>query len=155
MKKNAFYLILCLFFVSTPLHAASQDILALEQKLLGQINTQRSLEGLPALRPWKALATVAREHSANMARRQVPFGHGGFEDRASYLSRISPLASLGENVAYNYGFKDPLATAVKGWMESPSHRDNILGNFVESGIGIAFSSEGHCYITQLFATRFK
>jgi uncharacterized protein YkwD len=40
-------------------------------------------------------------------------------------------------------------------MDSPPHRKNILGDFKETGIGIAYSKEGKCYLTQLFAKRMR
>lgn len=38
-------------------------------------------------------------------------------------------------------------------MKSQGHKENILGDFEESGIGVAISKDGKFYITQLFAKR--
>lgn len=147
-------LLLCSPLQAVPANKKT-EILSREQNLIGMVNEQRTKQGLPALRHWKTLSDIARTHSENMASQTVAFGHGGFKERASQLKRTTPLSTFGENVAYSYGVKDPLTTAVNGWMKSPSHRDNILGKFEETGIGIAFATDGTCYITQLFATRFK
>ena len=63
------------------------------------------------------------------------------------------IFSFAENVAYSYGFNDPVKIALDGWLESKGHRENILSNNVETGIGVAISQEGEFYITQLFAKR--
>lgn len=134
---------------------SSSQIFYLESYCFEMINTVRIEEGLKPLKYWPSLADCAREHSKNMAYGKVPFGHQGFEKRAKKMKKEAPLRSFGENVAYNYNYSDPIAIAVKGWMESQGHKENILGDFEETGIGIAFNDQGDCFITQLFAKRHK
>ena len=46
-----------------------------------------------------------------------------------------------------------LKEIMKGWMESPEHRKNILGaGYEQVGIGIGRTDKGKLYFTQLFAT---
>jgi uncharacterized protein YkwD len=41
--------------------------------------------------------------------------------------------------------------AIKGWMKSPTHKENILDEgWTDSGIGIAASQNGQVYVTQIF-----
>ncbi|MBA2369951.1 MAG: CAP domain-containing protein [Candidatus Protochlamydia sp.] len=63
------------------------------------------------------------------------------------------MKSFGENVAYSENYADPVKIAIDGWMKSQGHKENILGDFEESGIGVAISKDGKFYITQLFAKR--
>jgi uncharacterized protein YkwD len=56
----------------------------------------------------------------------------------------------GENVAVNSGFDDPVGTAVAGWLDSPGHHENIVGDWTHAGVGIATDGEQY-YFTQLFA----
>ncbi len=60
---------------------------------------------------------------------------------------------MGENV-YEETFPDHSTMAsrvVKGWMSSPDHRANILSpDFTETGIGVAYSSNGETYVTEDF-----
>lgn len=126
-----------------------------EQKLISMINAERAKYGLPALCEWDALSYFAKVHSQNMAAGKVKFGHDGFEKRAEGMEQYAVLNSFGENVAYCFHIEDPLAFSVKGWMNSPGHRRNILDTFEETGVGIAYSKEGKCFLTQLFATRRK
>ncbi|MCE5317773.1 MAG: CAP domain-containing protein [Parachlamydia sp.] len=145
-----FFFVLSSFSVDA---ATKIDVDDMETRLIEQINAERSKQGLVILKMWKPLCKIARVHSENMAKKHVPFGHEGFDKRAHSLHVRYPLKSFGENVAYSLNVKDHLYTAVKGWMNSPPHRENILGKFEETGIGIAFAPDGSFYATQLFATR--
>ncbi|EKN41831.1 transporter, partial [Clostridium botulinum CFSAN001627] len=57
-------------------------------------------------------------------------------------------SAAGENIASGY----PTAKAVvDGWMKSPGHKANILSkSFTEIGVGLAKSSDGTYYWTQMF-----
>jgi len=131
------------------------QIAEMENRAVEKINSIRINEGLAPLKLWKELANCARGHSQNMAIGKVGFGHEGFDQRAEAMNQYVQLSSFGENVAYTYLHKDPVSESVSGWMESPPHRKNILGDFKETGIGIAYSKEGKCYLTQLFAKRMR
>ena len=44
--------------------------------------------------------------------------------------------------------------AVKRWMQSPGHADNLLeGRFASTGIGVATGRNGGVYMTQIFLRR--
>ena len=151
-------LICALFPVSTPLQAAHHtsprlDIETAENELVALINEERLKMGLAPLKIWKELTRCARNHSQNMADGATSFGHDGFEKRAKEIKQHARYKKFGENVAYSYNKKDPLKTAVKGWMNSPPHKKTILGAYEETGIGIAYSKDGSFYVTQLFLTK--
>lgn len=151
--------ILCLNFCAITIGVyARTDIVAihqLEAELNLLINQERAKYGLMGLSPWKILSDTARKHSKKMADGAVPFGHAGFEERLAALRKHSGLVAFGENVAFCKHVDDPLKVAVDMWMNSPGHRDNILDDFNETGIAIAWDDEGGVYITQLFAKRKK
>ena len=125
-----------------------------EQKAFEILNEIRIEKGLEALEWNDRLAGVARLHSENMARFKF-FSHAGLDglmvnDRADALG-ISNWRSIGENIAYNRGFKKPVESACEQWMQSPSHRTNILNKkWRESGIGMAVAPDGTYYFTQVF-----
>jgi uncharacterized protein YkwD len=116
-----------------------------------RINDYRDSQGLPPLEADPVLGELAREHSDNMLAGIVPFSHDGFEGRAQAIID-SGASSAAENVAYNGGFSDPVGTAVDGWIASPGHQENMVGDFSDGGIGIATDGETF-YFTQLFAAR--
>lgn len=133
----------------------NKEIRALEQQVLKLINQERAKRKLSALILWDNLNDLAKSHSQKMAKGLVPFGHDGFEKRGAAIKAYQRHSSFGENVAYNYLPKDPCKTALEGWMQSKGHRDNILGDFNETGIGISVSPDGRYYFTQLFAKRWS
>ncbi len=122
-----------------------------EEYCFKEINKVREKHGLPPF-SWSAeLANCARVHSQNMANRICSFGHDGFKKRAKEIAEVLPYSKFGENVAYNYNYEDPVIIAVDGWMNSEGHKKNILGEFEQTGIGIAYSEKGAFYVTQLFS----
>jgi uncharacterized protein YkwD len=43
------------------------------------------------------------------------------------------------------------ATTLKGWMDSPGHRDSILEKeYARGGVGVAIAADDKVYITQIF-----
>lgn len=130
---------------------SKNNILAMEEKVIFLINQERSKFQLGSLSTNQALYKQAKEHSSNMASGKVAFGHHGFEKRADTIMKLKQHNSFGENVAYCYLIEDPLLVSIQGWMESLGHRENILGKYNQTGVGIAYNADGYCYITQLFA----
>ena len=123
---------------------------SLERDAFNRINTYRGEKGLGALAWNEEIARVARQHSVEMANGSVAFGHSGFADRAKLLQQKMTLHGVAENVAYN-DYPDPALTSVNGWIASDGHRANIEnGAYTQSGMGVARSSDGAYYFTQLF-----
>lgn len=131
----------------------SESVSYYENHCFKEINRVRQEYGLKPLIWWSELSDCAREHCQNMADGKCEVGHDGFEERFKSMQKIARLKFFGENVAYCYNYKNPVAISVEGWMESEGHRENILDDFQETGIGVAISKEGKFYITQLFAKR--
>lgn len=156
------YKLIILLFISCSTVFASQSksqqsysqIAQLEKQLIELINVERQKNERKPLKECSALTKVARKHSQNMADKKVSFGHDGFDERFDEVKNLK-VRKFGENVAYSYNVKNHLQTAVTGWMNSKGHRENILDDFSETGIGIAFDKKGTFYVTQLFATRSK
>jgi uncharacterized protein YkwD len=128
-----------------------------EKIAFNMINEKRIQNGLAPLTWSNGLANVAREHSQNMAEFQF-FEHRGLDnklvsDRADKHS-VPKWRSIGENIAYNRGFSDPIAKTVQLWLDSPSHRRNMLSSdWKESAIGVAIAEDGAYYFTQVFLVR--
>ncbi len=134
----------------TPMNTnvASSAITDLEKAVNQQINQYRASKKLPPLSIDPRISQIARIHSQNMASGKVRFSHDGFEGRAKAI--IIPYQSVAENVAYNFGYSDPVRNAVEGWIKSDGHRKNMEGQFNVTGIGIAKNAKGEYYFTQLF-----
>lgn len=126
----------------------------LERKAFEITNQKRKENGLPPIVWSEDMAKVARLHSESMARYKY-FSHAGLDgsmvnDRADSLG-FSNWRAIGENIAYNRGYENPVEFACQRWMQSQSHRENILNpRWKEAGIGVAITEEGTYYFTQVF-----
>lgn len=135
----------------TSIHLAQTNTLtSIEQAVHAQINKYRQQRNLPALKLDERISNSARIHSQNMASGAVPFSHNGFQERVQAIAKVIPLSAAAENVAYNMGYSDPATKAVQGWLNSTGHRQNIEGNYNQTGIGVAQNSKGEYYFTQIF-----
>lgn len=132
--------------------ASAPTTAALERSVLQQINQYRQQRGLSALSSNSVITQQARQHSQSMAS-SGNISHNGFEGRIKTIGKTIPYRSAAENVAYNFGYSNPVAQAVNGWLNSPGHLQNIVGNFNLTGIGVAKTSRGAYYFTQIFIRR--
>lgn len=139
---------------STALGGSANDT---ESRAFELMNAQRRASGLRSLQWDEQLVALARIHSESMAAGKY-FSHkdtnGGYvDDRAAKLGIFNWLA-IGENIAFMKGYNDPATMAVDKWMQSTSHKKNILSNqWRESAIGVAVAADGSVYLTQVFITR--
>ena len=129
------------------------EIKALENEVIRLVNSERAKKGLPALKANWQVSRVARYKSQDMIDRNY-FSHTS----PTYGSPFRMLESFGisfsaagENIAM--GLRTP-SEVMRAWMESPGHRANILNpSYNEIGVGLAKSSRGICYWTQMFIKR--
>jgi uncharacterized protein YkwD len=128
----------------------TEEIKTLECRVFDLVNEHRQKLGLNSLLWNEFISSQARLHSVAMATRREAFSHANFESRARSIAQRIPYRDCAENIGMNLGFHDPAEKFVQGWVQSPGHRKNLEGNFNLSGIGIARSSEGIYYATQIF-----
>jgi uncharacterized protein YkwD len=131
-----------------------------ELEMLDLINAYRHEinPNLPELSILPEASLVARLHSEEMANADVEFGHDGFEERVEVLAEILEFHSAAENVGYTQSRFSPLEITFEDWIQSPSHLQNIEGDFEWTGVGIYseqwVDSEGKTqsefYVTQIF-----
>ena len=148
MKKNIVKLFgfLFLFFYFQIAMAINIDSL-ITHTIFSEINQYRLQQHLPKLTLNPLISKVAEEHSREMALHQIPFGHDGFQIRMHDLLSQIPANAMAENVVYVYTNADEM---VKLWLNSSEHRENIVGNYNLTGIGIAHDRDGRIYATQIF-----
>jgi uncharacterized protein YkwD len=86
------------------------------------------------------------------------FSHRGLDnklvsDRAD-AQKVVKWRAIGENIAFNRGYKDPVQKAVELWLDSPTHRRNLMDEtWRESAVGVAVAPDGSYYFTQVFLVR--
>lgn len=122
-----------------------------EQQLFALVNQERTSRGLGALEWDPRLVPVARAHSEEMFRlkyfsHQSPVAGSPFDRLAA--AKIA-YRRAGENLAYAHS----VASAHRGLMESPGHRENILHpEYTRIGIGVIAAGPYGRMFTQLFLT---
>jgi uncharacterized protein YkwD len=126
------------------------SLIELEQEIHRQVNQYRISKQLPPLKLNPRISQIAGGYSKKMASKQATFSHDGFDQRVKAMGNAIPLKSAAENLAYLKGYPDLATTAVQGWINSPGHQKNMVGNFNVTGIGIAKNAAGEYYFTQLF-----
>lgn len=121
-----------------------RSVLRTRRRLLCLMNRARARFGLPPLRANRCLHRVASRHAHDMVRRRY-FAHvtpngwdPGRRARASGYVPRSARWVVGENIAWGVAAAARPAWVVRAWMNSPSHRHNLLSRrFRDAGIGIA------------------
>jgi uncharacterized protein YkwD len=92
----------------------------------------------------RKLIAAAQAHAEDMAARRKMSHTGG--DGSSSSERIKARGyryfRTGENIAAGHFSADRV---MKGWMDSPIHKRNILGGFSEIGVGCAVDEAGKRY----------
>jgi uncharacterized protein YkwD len=113
---------------------------AVEARVFAMINAERAARGLPPFAASTQLTQAARRHSSDMAGRDF-FSHEG-SDRSDFVKRIEGtcyrFSTAAENISGGYG--GDLNAMIKGWMDSPPHRESILSrDYLEAGVGYAIN----------------
>jgi uncharacterized protein YkwD len=127
---------------------ATRTTATISREILFFVNEFRRSKGLSALQANSYISSVALGHSRDMLTGKSPFGHDGFRQRIDRISsRLGKLHVAAENVA-----SGPMGAreVVDGWLHSPGHRRNIMGDFQLTGIGVAVAANGMIYFTQIF-----
>ncbi|WP_406200916.1 CAP domain-containing protein [Streptomyces europaeiscabiei] len=113
-------------------------------------NAERAAAGLPPLSCDPLLTNAAQAHSTDMVARAF-YAHtspDGGEPWHRAAAAGSTRRSIGENIACG---QRSAAEVVRGWMDSPGHRANILKpDFTHIGVGFAGGGAAGTYWTQLF-----
>jgi uncharacterized protein YkwD len=138
--------------------AVNGDFGRVEWEILARINAIRAERGLSELTYDPRLQAGAVNHSAEMYRMNY-FSHTSpVSDHAEFDMRIQregigDFQSAGENLVMGPDSAQLAERFVDLWMDSPGHRDNILGDdFRFSGVGV-YGQGDRVYATQLFSQR--
>lgn len=143
--------------INSAAKVSAAAILEFEQRAFQLINGKRAAQNLSPLKWNEDVARIARIHSQNMAQYKF-LSHQGtdgsmVDDRADHIG-LNRWRAIGENIAYNRGYAQPIEFAVERWMQSPKHKQNLLDDrWQESAIGVAVASDGSFYLTQVFLVR--
>lgn len=136
-----------------PQPAAFADDLTM-QNILQAVNRERSLRNLLTLNTDSRLSTAAQSKADDMEARGY-FAHvdpdGNYIWPKIVAAGYSPYLQLGENLAIEFYDTESLVSA---WMNSPTHRANILNDgFRDQGMGVSFGpGPYHSAVANTFGT---
>ena len=138
---------------NTSLSGTSVNFSGLEAEILNLINSTRAAHGLSILSPNQMLTDLARLRSNDMVSRNY-FSHytpDGQNIKNIFSQYGVSYKNFGENLGNaspaNYGSPQAFLNA---WMNSPSHRDNMLkGYYTLIGVGVT-DGGGRRVVTVLF-----
>ena len=148
----------------------------LERQIHQSVNLQRRANDRQPLEWDDTLVNLARAHSEDMAKRGY-FKHVNPEGETP-MKRLEQAGYnkcrlVGENIyqnnlysrvitekkrtTYDWNSMETItSTTLKVWMDSDSHRENILQNdYTLEGVGVAIASDDKVYITQVFCAETK
>ena len=129
-------------------HGVVTSAPGLARSVVAELNRVRQEHGLRPLQPSPGLAAAARAHSREMV------SSGRFEhespDGTAFWKRIGRFYGaagfrtwqVGENLIWSPGTLTA-AAVVKGWLDSPPHRANLLStSFRRIGVGVVHEAPG-------------
>ena len=169
----SFLIVLLLLFQNAKPEIRIPD---LERQVHESVNLQRRANDRQPLEWDETLVNLARAHSEDMTKRGY-FKHVNPEGETP-MNRLQQAGYnkcrlVGENIyqnnlysraitekkrtTYDWNSMETItATTLKGWMDSDSHRENILQNdYTREGVGVAIGSDDKVYITQIFCAETK
>lgn len=128
----------------------SGSFLSFQEEVVRLVNVERTKRGLSELSFNNQLSNVATLKSQDMINKNY-FSHTSptYGSPFDMMKQFNiSYKTAGENIAK--GQKTP-EEVVNAWMNSQGHRENILStNFTDIGVGVAKSSDGTLYWTQMF-----
>ncbi len=121
-------------------------VAAQESTMLCLIGETRARYGLPPLAPSTSLDGSAIEKNGDLLRCNE-FSHTACGREFSFWIRESGYMSadcwrVGENLAWGVDGEGNVASIFRAWMRSDTHRENILGDFEETGINLRIGQLG-------------
>ncbi|MHB2015616.1 MAG: CAP domain-containing protein [Candidatus Xenobia bacterium] len=150
--NRKFALVWLLLLLTVPAWSQTQSA-NLEMQILQWTNATRMMNGLPPLVPDPRLANAARGHCQEM----ISLDYFDHQSPTPGLRRLADrvLAAgagnyvlVGENIAQIEDYPDSLhgenaaERIVRGWMESPDHRENLMRpQFRTIGVGVAMDGD--------------
>jgi uncharacterized protein YkwD len=121
----------------------AKTVAAAARSALCLVNAERRKRDVPALRTDDRLTSAAGKHSRDMVKRGY-FDHvtpSGTDPGDRIAAAGYKAITWGENIAWGSGGYASPRQIVRGWMNSPGHRANILRkSFEETGMGVAFGA---------------
>ncbi|MBC5864080.1 CAP domain-containing protein [Flavobacterium turcicum] len=126
----------------------SYEYNTIEIETMDLINKYRVSKGLNPLQRINHMSFKSEEHDNYMIANNV-VNHNDFVARSENIMKTLGAKKVSENIAYNFNTPEAVLNA---WLASPSHKENIEGNFTHFGLAIKENpANGKKYYTNIFA----
>lgn len=137
-------------------HTASVE--AQEQAMLCMTNFARANAGLPALAEAAELDSSAADKAEDVLECN-DFSHFACGREFTYWIRAAGYIGegcwhAGENLAWGTGELGSVRAIFRAWMRSPTHRQNIFGDYSQVGIGVLSGNLEGSASAQVWASHF-
>ena len=123
------------------------------KKCLLLTNQFREKNNLPPLQWDDSIWKIAYTHSKNMGDGKVPFSHKGFNNRIEQFNFTCYKACENVYMCQGYSQYNVAENAVKGWINSYGHKQNLLSDTSHCAIATYKNRYDEFYLTQLFALK--
>lgn len=128
------------------LNLANETDWHMANEILQYVNEYRLSLGLPEIiKDQQYASAYAVDHTQYMIE-QNKISHDNFGIRSTGLKNRG-ARSVSENVGFGYTDAESLVNA---WINSPTHRSVLEGNYTHSGFGVIQNISGKYFFTQLF-----
>ena len=132
--------------LSIDLNLANETDWQMADEILQYVNAYRTSIGLSELKRDQQYASAyAVDHTQYMIQKNK-LSHDNFTVRSEAL-KDRGAKSVGENVAVGYANAE---TLVNAWINSPSHKSILEGNYTHTGFGVIQNNTGKYYFTEIF-----
>lgn len=121
----------------------------IEEEIFTIINTYRIENNLEQLVWNELIAEQARFNSFKLTDSTINNSEV-FDIIIQNIEERIEILRISENISFNSGYQEPSIIAIKDWLDNPDNRDNILGDFNLTGIGVFIDKKKYIYITQIF-----
>lgn len=121
----------------------------IEIEIMELINAYRINEGLNPLNEHDTVKAVAYTHTDYMIEVNN-VSHDNFFQRKQSLQANANANIVSENVAYGFNSAE---SVVNAWINSPSHKDTIEGDYTDFDVSAEQNNEGKWYFTNIFIKR--
>ena len=131
------------------LNLAHETNWELADEILVLVNEHRSSLDLPIIERDQQYASAYAVQHTNYMIDLNRINHDNFGQRSEALKQNGAIR-VGENVANGY---ETAEAVVFAWLNSPTHKHVIEGNYTHSGFGIIPNENGSYFFTQLFYSK--
>tara|TARA_R110000787_G_scaffold109035_2_gene217581 strand:+ start:68437 stop:68940 length:504 start_codon:yes stop_codon:yes gene_type:complete len=134
---------------SINLNLAHETNWELADEILVLINEHRASIDLPSIERDQQYASAYAVRHTNYMIDMNRINHDNFGERSEALKQKGAIR-VGENVANGYATAEAVVFA---WLNSPTHKHVIEGNYTHSGFGVVPNANGTYFFTQLFYSK--